>query len=207
MSFWKILGGAALGVGAISAAPFTGGGSLLGAATLASSLAGAGTIAAAVGAGAAGAAAGAYFDDDDDIREEGRRQGVREGKALSALNVDMMKARLEQSEQPYVDMLAMEAVAVATAFCDGHYCEDERLQIEEMLSGMSRNVLPEEILQKMHELYENPPNLPTAYEMARNSSLDIEFFDEIVDMVIAADEHEHENEVAFRQAWYQLRAA
>ena len=44
MSFWKILGGAVLGVGAIAAAPFTGGGSILGAATLASSLAGVGIV-------------------------------------------------------------------------------------------------------------------------------------------------------------------
>ncbi len=47
----KILAGAAVGVGAVAAAPFTGGGSLLGAATLASSLAGAGTVAAAAGVG------------------------------------------------------------------------------------------------------------------------------------------------------------
>ena len=56
MGWGKILGLAALGVGAIAAAPFTGGGSILGAATLAGSLAGAGTIA------AAGAAADATKD-------------------------------------------------------------------------------------------------------------------------------------------------
>ena len=58
MNYGKILGLAALGVGAVAAAPFTGGGSILGAVTLAGSLAGAGTIAAAAGAGVAGAAAG-----------------------------------------------------------------------------------------------------------------------------------------------------
>ena len=41
MSYLKILGGAAVGVGAIAAAPFTGGGSLFGAATLLTSLTGA----------------------------------------------------------------------------------------------------------------------------------------------------------------------
>lgn len=45
-------GGLVVGVGAVAAAPFTGGGSILAATTLAGSLAGAGTIAAAVGAGA-----------------------------------------------------------------------------------------------------------------------------------------------------------
>ena len=46
----KVLAGVAIGVGAVAAAPFTGGGSLLGAATLGASLSGAGTIAAASGA-------------------------------------------------------------------------------------------------------------------------------------------------------------
>ncbi len=40
----KILAGAAVGVGAVAAAPFTGGGSLLGGASLIASLTGAGTI-------------------------------------------------------------------------------------------------------------------------------------------------------------------
>lgn len=48
--------GALLGVGAVAAAPFTGGGSVLGAATLASSLSGLGTGLAAATAGTVGAA-------------------------------------------------------------------------------------------------------------------------------------------------------
>ena len=63
MSFWKILAGAAIGVGAVAAAPFTGGGSVLGAATLVASLSGAGTAAAAVGAGVVGGAVGASIGD------------------------------------------------------------------------------------------------------------------------------------------------
>ena len=58
MGIGKMLGLAALGIGAVAAAPFTGGGSILGAATLAGSLAGAGAIAAATAAGAAGAGVG-----------------------------------------------------------------------------------------------------------------------------------------------------
>lgn len=207
MSFWKILGGAVIGVGAIAAAPFTGGGSLLGAATLASSLAGAGTIAAAVGAGAVGAAAGAYLDDEDDIRDEGRREGYLEGKAASALTVDLIKQQLYASEKPYLDVLAMEAIAVAAAFCDGTVCERERTEIEELISGLSRSTLPDDVKAQISDLYDNPVDLMTAYEMAKTSSLPIDIFDEIINMVIAADEHEHNNEIAFRQAWHQLRAA
>ena len=73
MGFWtKVIGGAVIGVGAIAAAPFTGGGSLLGAASLASSLAGAGALAA--GAGAAGATAGAVMG----RREKGKKKERRD---------------------------------------------------------------------------------------------------------------------------------
>ena len=49
VSPWAVIGGAIVGVGAIAAAPFTGGGSVLGAATLAGSLSGAAGAAAAAG--------------------------------------------------------------------------------------------------------------------------------------------------------------
>ena len=58
MGYLKIVGGAVIGVSAIAAAPFTGGGSVLAATGLLGSLAGAGTIAVATGAAAAGAAVG-----------------------------------------------------------------------------------------------------------------------------------------------------
>ena len=62
MGIGKILGytvgGAVLGVGAVAAAPFTGGGSILGAISLATSLAGAGAI--AVGSAVVAGGAGAY---------------------------------------------------------------------------------------------------------------------------------------------------
>ena len=79
MGFWtKVIGGAVIGVGAIAAAPFTGGGSLLGAASLASSLAGAGALAA--GAGAAGATAGAVMGRREKEEEERKKGETSETK-------------------------------------------------------------------------------------------------------------------------------
>ena len=56
MSMERVLLGAVIGIGAVAAAPFTGGGSILGAATLAGSLSGIGTGIAAATAGFVGAA-------------------------------------------------------------------------------------------------------------------------------------------------------
>ncbi len=63
----RIILGAALGVGAIAAAPFTGGGSVLGAATLASSLSGIGTGLAAATAGVVGAAVADGMADEEEF--------------------------------------------------------------------------------------------------------------------------------------------
>ena len=91
----KILAGAAVGVGAVAAAPFTGGGSLLGAATLASSLAGAGTVAAAAGVGVAGAAAGAAWAvSDEDNESRARNEGRNEGKAEMAAKFEALQSSL-----------------------------------------------------------------------------------------------------------------
>ena len=63
----RILLGAALGIGVVAAAPFTGGGSVLGAATLAGSLSGIGTGLAAVTAGIVGAAIADGMGDEADF--------------------------------------------------------------------------------------------------------------------------------------------
>lgn len=84
MGLGKILaytvGGVALGVGAVAAAPFTGGGSLFGAATLAGSLMGAGTIAAAAGTAAVAGGAGAYVARKENEEDEKSNQELEEVK-------------------------------------------------------------------------------------------------------------------------------
>ena len=62
----RIILGAVLGVGAVAAAPFTGGGSVLGAATLAGSLSGFGTGLAAATAGVVGAALADGMADEEE---------------------------------------------------------------------------------------------------------------------------------------------
>ena len=80
MSLEKAILGAVIGVGAVAAAPFTGGGSVLGAATLAGSLSGIGTCIAAAAAAAAGAALGDEMGDSVDYEayDEGYEDAKRE---------------------------------------------------------------------------------------------------------------------------------
>ena len=78
LSMERIVLGAALGIGAVAAAPFTGGGSVLGAATLAGSLSGIGTGVAAATAGFVGAAVADAMADD--MRFEGYDEGYKDGQ-------------------------------------------------------------------------------------------------------------------------------
>lgn len=94
----RILLGATLGVGAIAAAPFTGGGSLLGAATLAGSLSGIGTGLAAITAGIVGAAIADGLGDEADL--DAYYEGYEEAKSKYAT-----KEALELEEREYEEML------------------------------------------------------------------------------------------------------
>ncbi|ELB2965274.1 TerB family tellurite resistance protein [Vibrio parahaemolyticus] len=213
MSFWKVLGGVAVGVGAVAAAPFTGGGSIFGAVTLAGSLAGAGTVTAAIGAGAVGAAVGAAMDSDDDIKKKAYRDGKADGIAENAAKLQQLEnklkqavAKLKDSADYYDTIYAMEAVALAVAHCDGSFCDDERKQIDEFIAGVASSSLPNEIKQKLTDMYESPLNIREAFELVKRAELDLELVDEIIDVVIHADDHVHENESAFIQAWNEMKS-
>lgn len=211
MSFWKILGGVAVGVGAVAAAPFTGGGSVLGAATLLASLSGAGTIAAAVGAGAIGAAAGAAMGNSKD---EGYREGQKDAKAEYDIKSAKLLEKLEkalsmlkENKEYFNAIYAMEAVAVACANCDGKISIEERDQIELFIKGISSSKLPDTVKKKIQELYDSPLNIKEAHELARRASIEMSIFDDIINLVIHADGVIHENENAFVEVWQQLKAA
>lgn len=210
MSFWKVLGGAAIGVGAIAAAPFTGGGSLLGAATLAGSLAGTATVAAAVGAGVAGAAVGASFDGDDDAEKRGEDKATAKYEAkynkIESAFKDAEK-RLNDTDDYFNLLIAMEAVGLACAACDGQVSEEERVEIDEFISGVMSSSLPPHIKTKIDSIANNPPNITTAYEYASKVSPEsMGLFEEIIDVVMHADDYVHENEKAFLEAWRKLVA-
>lgn len=134
----KVLTGAAIGVGAIALAPFTGGGSLAAGASLGASLAGAGTVAAAAGAGVAGAVAGAVSQEmEDDAKYEEIKKakkasfedGIKEGVTLT---VEELKKRDDY-------MLAVTAFVYYVARVDGSISEEEEAELNEDLVFIKEN--------------------------------------------------------------------
>lgn len=202
---WHILGGAALGVGAVAAAPFTGGGSVVGAATLASSLAGAGTIATAVGAGTVGAAAAHALskDDEEDITEKAEVEYL--------LKIQEYEKRLNKAfdlirgnAQFFDSLLALEAVGFAIAACDGEISQEEQVIISTYARGANHANYPLKYKKMSEDLHRNPPSVREAFHMAKNSGLDLSLFNDLIRILIEADGVEHESELVFEEAWFQL---
>ena len=219
MGFWtKVIGGAVIGVGAIAAAPFTGGGSLLGAATLASSLAGAGALAA--GAGAAGAAAGAVMDRREKEEEErkarqAKQKGEQEADARNAIKLEKLRDEitniLRTIEVRENFLVTAFAVGICAANADHNICDEEREEIETLVAGLGRlEFISEASKARVEAWYNNPPNLNTVWKLIEKNGLDqakyIAIFSNIVEMVICADDERNNHEHEFTEAWNSLVA-
>lgn len=214
MGLGKILGGVALGVGAVALAPFTGGGSIVGAATLAGSLAGAGAVAA--GAGAVGGAIGVAVSKkkQSDI-SSAKDQGYREGKTENAVEINKMKdkiidlsKRLKNLSELEDYILAFTAVGVACAKCDGYFSDIERRDLDEFLYGMSQYGFSESLKSSITDLKNTNITFNDAMVYVKKiDSKDWDIIDEIIDIVAEADNYVNNDERAFKEAWLQFKAA
>lgn len=220
MGFFKVLGGVALGVGAIAAAPFTGGGSLVGAATLAGSLAGAGTVAAAVGAGAAGAAAGYALNEKEEEKRRREKEEAAKAAALKAKqdmnkNVTKAEAAKNRAEEKNKELLkntkeyrefgekivGMFAVGIAVALADGIISPQEEDEIADLISGMDAAHYPKEIISEIEAIETNPLSFEDALEKASMCGVSKEEMDEIITQIALADGKIDPEEERFIATW------
>ena len=212
MGFWTVLGGVTLGVGAVAAAPFTGGGSILGAASLAGSLAGAGTIAAATGAGVAGAAAAAAISDSD--KEEGRRAGERHTTAKYHQKTEKLISALKEADSKLNDdkayfllLIALFAVGLATAKADGNISKEETQDLDEFVIGVGHSNLPPHVKGAITKLKNNPPNFTTAMSHVRKvPNVDMSLFEAVIEVISASDGNVSSQEKALLLAFRQEAA-
>ncbi|AUJ69933.1 hypothetical protein [Pseudoalteromonas sp. NC201] len=210
----KILAGAAVGVGAVAAAPFTGGGSLLGGASVIASLTGAGTVAAAVGAGTVGGVVGAAMaDSEENEKRQLKEKGRAEGRAESAIQIEKLANKLSQAleklkshDEHFKAIIAMEAVGVACAACDGDFSDNEREEIGEFVKGMMAQSIPSDVKERIQSIYDNPPSVEEAFLLAKTSGMSLDVYEELIRFVMEIDGIKPEEEV-FVQAWNQLKAA
>lgn len=197
MGFWKVLAGAATGVAAVVALPIAG---PVGAIT---------AVGAAV-AGTTGAAGGALADAFDNSEERAEKRG-RE-KAAAEYNAKLTKIK-EEFEKWAKDWhrygnraVAMIAVGLACANCDGEIHEDELTEINEFVLGINQSNLPTAVKEKIENLRQKPPSLKTAHELAKKAQVNFDLLDDVVHVVMQADGRVHPKERAFLAAWQKLCA-
>ena len=198
MGFGKMLGLAALGIGAVAAAPFTGGGSILGAASIGASLAGAGTIAAAGAAGAAGAAAGAVLSRKEEEEEE------RKQREISELNLKAQKAeKIAKDQEKYTNLiLALTALGVSMANADGEISEEEMLELNEFVGGIASAGYPDNIIQEINNLVENPPTFNEAMRYLKKvDAIEYPEIRNLLVVIMEADGVIEEKEKAFLESF------
>ena len=201
MSFWNILGGAALGVVAVAALPIAG---PIGAVTCI------GTGLAAAGTGAAAGAVKNKLDEDD--KKQAHKEGKNEGKAESSKEIDELKNKLSNAlnnlksmDEHWNALIAMTAVGVSVANCDGDFSDNEREEISGFVHGMMNNSdVPDNVKSKIDEIYSNPPEMSITFELAKESKVDMSVFDDIIYAVMHVDGVKKEEEV-FVNAWNTLK--
>ena len=187
MGFWKKMGIAAL----VVAGPISGGA----------------TIAVAAAAIAGGRAV------RDNIKEGGRQEGFEQGKAENTAEVEELRDKLHLASDRFQNFkefedhtIALFAVALAVAHCDGEFSPEEKEEIDEFVAGSAQSGFPESWNAIIKQLYDTPPNFNTAMEYVKKSPRDKwEAFDEIITMVSAADGKLDNREQAFNSSWNQFK--
>lgn len=169
--------GVAVGVGAIAAAPFTGGGSVVGGATLIASLSGAGTVAAAVGAGTVGAGIGAAISNEQTkkLKINAYNDGIVRGKAESLIIIEKLKNEMRRAFEAYStqvlrdDFIAsLAAIGFSIAACDGPVTDEEKACVEEFILGASKSYLPHGVRDFIEKVAQEPPDFDGAMIYALN---------------------------------------
>lgn len=196
MGWGKILGMAALGVGAVAAAPFTGGGSILAATGAAASLAGAG--AAAAGAGAVGAGIGAVMS-----KKEAEEEARKEREIVKA-NKKAEKATkiVNETKEHYQLIIALTALGVSMANVDGEISPEEMEELNEFVGGLSSQKYPQNVIDTINKIVSNPPSFNEAMEYLKKvSSVEYPEIRNILVAVMESDEKIHPKEKAFLSAY------
>jgi hypothetical protein len=170
--------------------------------------------AAAVTAGVVGI--NSYMSERDKKSEQrGEQRGESKAKAEYELKFQklqtLLRAELEKKHEEgrYFDLVvALHAIGMACAACDGEVSLEERHNIEEFIGGVSVTALPTNVREKLAFLTENPPNLPTAFELAKKYGTDaMDLFDEVIQLVIHSDGRVAVEEMHFQQEWSRLKEA
>ena len=207
MAFGKILGFAALGVGAVALAPFTGGGSLAGATALAGSLAGAEAL--AVGAAVAGGAYGVSQARKEEEEERERNEEIAKlNLKADKFEKDLIEAikSFEGDKEYFNYIIATMAMGMSIAASNGEIHPNEIEELSEFVGGIAHSNYPQDIKDKIEKLYNNPPNFSTAVKyLEKVHPNNFDSIAEMLEIVMEADGIHHKEQLAFIAAFDMVK--
>lgn len=213
VSVGAILAGAVVGVLAVAAAPFTGGGSVLGAATLAGSLAGAGGLAAAAGVAGAAAGAGLANQQRKQVAETSFQLAQERVAAEYATKTAALQEALSKAAQRFKEhnefnnfVLCLIAVGASMAACDGNVHLEEQSQLREFALGIVSTKLPPTIEKAVSSLMACPPPFDQAMMYVERLGPDVwPHIDAVLAVVSEADGVLTQEEKDFLVKWAEYK--
>lgn len=171
MSIFKILGGAAAGVGLVAAAPIFG---AVGAVT---------AVGAVVGVGVGALAGGIATKIDSDEKKEVRSNAHKEG-TLAGENAAKKKfsEKLNKTKKRDELLLALVAMGITMANANGVIEEEELLEIQTFTGEIEKNLcIPQEVKNAVKNILEEKPNFRTSLQYIRK--IDKESYSLITDLL------------------------
>lgn len=189
MSWLKVLGGVAAGVGTVAVLPVAG---PIGAVT---------ATGAAIGA-LVGGSAGLRMKKSDDKKEEKYKKQDEDIKVQRAKTV-LAEEEIKEGRKLCAVLISGFALGLAAANADGTICQRERDEIAKFIAGLEEKDFPKNMQKTIDDLYKNPPSLNTALAMINKSVEDPDwnFYKGLVEDVIIADEEISVKEQAFIEAF------
>jgi hypothetical protein len=101
--------------------------------------------------------------------------------------------------------LALFALGVAVANLDGHIGDEEKRELEEFIAGAMSSSLPKAVLDAIRELYNYPPTVDSALEYIKKAEVPLEVVEDLIELIIEADDTMTEEEQEFRAKWAKYK--
>ena len=217
MGAGKIIGGVLLGVGAIAAAPFTGGGSLFAAGVSLSAALGGTAAVAAVGAGVVGGFAGAAIDSKEkkDREEEGENKFNEGTKAGANEAKEKFSSILKTQKERDELMLITIKLGVYVSKVDGEFNDSEIKDLEKLTLFINDNpTTPQVIKNEINKILKLKMSFneikSEVFAFLSNKNIQDKqkfknFFLKLIQTIIDSDGHFHPKEKEFLNNWNQIK--
>lgn len=110
--------------------------------------------------------------------------------------------KLETDKAFFNYIITLSAIGIAVANADGEISNEEQLEIDEFIGGISSSYYPDFVKETIQKIKENPPTFTES--LIYLERLDVSSFESVrnlIEVIILSDDYVHEDEKAFLVAF------